>query len=115
MVETLNGRTQLKGKMKIAYIAGPYRAGRGRTVLMNIRSAELIAIRYWILGYAVICPHLNTAFLDGIVLDDQFLKADLEFVKKCDVIVMMPNYLDSIGAIGELDLAKKLGKEIIYT
>jgi len=100
--------------MKLAYIAGPYRAKNGLTVLMNIRSAELVAIRYWQKGYAVICPHLNTAFFDGLAPDSVWLEGDLEIVRRVDVVVAMKNYLDSAGARAEIELAKSLGKEIIY-
>lgn len=100
--------------MKLAYIAGPYRSKNGLTVLMNIRSAELVAIRYWTKGYAVICPHLNTAFFDGICPDAIWLAGDLEIVKRVDVVVAMKNYIDSSGAIAEIELAKSLGIEIIY-
>lgn len=102
--------------MKVAYIAGPYRANPklGRTVLMNIRSAELVAIRYWQKGFAVICPHLNTAFFDGMAPDSVWLDGDLEFVRRSDVVVMMKGWEHSSGATKELELARSLGKEVIF-
>ena len=99
--------------MKLAYIAGPYRAGHGRTVRENIRSAEIVALKYWKLGYAVICPHLNTAFFDGEAEDSIWLEGDLEILRRCDVIVLMKNWHESSGAKEERRLAKSLGKEII--
>lgn len=100
--------------MKIAYIAGPYRASNGKTVFENVRAAELVAIKYWRKGYAVICPHMNGAFLDGIVPDETFLKGDLEFVRVCDVIVLMKGFEHSSGAMKEYALAVTLKKEIIF-
>ena len=100
--------------MKIAYIAGPYRAKNGRTILDNIRAAEQVALEYWKKGYAVICPHLNTAFFDGHCPDSTWLDGDLKILSRCDVIVMMPTYMESSGAIAELQLAGDLGIEIIY-
>lgn len=100
--------------MKVAYIAGPYRAKNGRTVLENVRAAEQVAIRYWRKGYAVICPHKNTEFFDGLAPDEVWLLGDLEIVKRVDVVVAMANYLESHGAVTEVELAKSLGKEIIY-
>ena len=100
--------------MQLAYISGPYRAGHGRTVLMNIRLAEKVALKYWWEGYAVICPHLNTAFFDGLLPDQTFLEADLEMVRRVDVVVMMKNWEQSAGARAELELARELRKEIIY-
>ena len=100
--------------MRVAYIAGPYRAKNGRTVLENVRAAEKVAIKYWRLGYAVICPHKNTEFFDGLCPDSVWLEGDLEIVKRCDVIVMMVGYEESSGAKVELELAASCGIEIIF-
>lgn len=100
--------------MKVAYIVGPYRAKNGRTILENIRAAEAVAIKYWRLGYAVICPHLNTAFFDGLCEDHVWLDGDLEIVKRCDVLVAMHNWKESAGSVRELQLAESIGKEILY-
>jgi len=103
--------------MKVAYISGPYRAGHGRTVLENIRVAEKYAIKYWREGYAVVCPHLNTAHFDGVVPDARFLEGDLEFIKRLhdtDAMVMLPNWMESKGAIQEQELAMERGLRIIY-
>lgn len=100
--------------MKVVYIAGPYRAGHGRTVRENLRNAEKVALIYWKLGYAVICPHLNTAFFDGEAPDELWLAGDLEIIHRVDVVVVMQNWQESRGAVAEERLARHLGKEIIY-
>lgn len=99
--------------MKVAYIAGPY---RGRTIhdtVENIRRAEKVAIKYWQKGYAVICPHKNTALFDGLCVENVWLKGDIEIMKRCDVIVMMKNWKDSEGARKEYEIAVSLEKKII--
>ena len=100
--------------MKVAYVAGPYRAKSIHGVAQNIRAAGDVARKYWLLGYAVICPHFNTAFMDGEDTDDIFLNGDLEMIRRIDTMVMMSNWEKSTGARGEHALAVKLGKEIIY-
>lgn len=100
--------------MKVAYIAGPYRAKNGSTILENVRRAEAVAIKYWRKGYAVFCPHLNSAFMDGICPDEMFLDAGLEFVRRSDVFVLMRDAEASSGTTRELSLARELKKEIIY-
>ena len=101
--------------MKVAYIAGPYRAETEWKVLQNIRRAEVVAQKYWNMGYAVICPHKNSAYMgNGAVSDKQFLAGDLEIIRRCDVVVMMPEWMCSAGATAELALAQDLGKEIIF-
>lgn len=100
--------------MKLAYIAGPYRPSNGKTVLENIRAAEKVAIKYWKSGYAVICPHLNSAFFDGICDDSVWIEAYIEIIGRCDVVIMVNGWTRSVGARAEHDRANILGKEIIY-
>jgi len=82
----------------------------------NIRIAESAALRWWRKGYAVICPHLNTAFFDGECDDDVWLKGDiaiLERLRKGDVIVMLENWRESSGAVTEYGRAIELGVRVI--
>ena len=100
--------------MKIAYIAGPYRAKTKWGVQQNIAAAEAVALKYWELGYAVICPHKNTSHFDGAMPDETWLAGDIEILKRCDAIVLMSNYRDSVGACRELVVAMENGLEVIY-
>ena len=102
--------------MKVIYIAGPYRSKNNKIceVVQNIRNAEKIALKYWKLGYAVICPHKNTALFDGYCDDKIWLEGDIEILKRCDIIVMMSNYLKSSGAIAELNFATENNIEVIF-
>lgn len=98
--------------MKIAFISMPYR-GSHIEIQMNIVEAELVAMKYWALGYAVICPHLNSAHFEGAP-EKVFLEGYLEILSRCDVIVMGYGWKHSEGAQKELALAVTLGLEIIY-
>ena len=60
--------------MKVAYVAGPYRAPTPYQTLRNIREAEYIALKLWKMGYAVICPHKNTSLFDGECDDSTWLE-----------------------------------------
>lgn len=100
--------------MKLAFISGPYRSDTISGVVQNIRNAEAVAIKYWKLGYAVFCPHKNTALFDGLAPDNVWLEGDLEILKRCDVIVMMKTWKESSGAIAEFEFAAKEGIEIIF-
>jgi len=104
--------------MTIAYISGKYRA---RTVigrLINIWKARRVALRYWRKGYAVICPHSNTAMFDGKCDDSVWLKGDIEIIKrldpKRDVIIMMRGWEDSDGARHEYYAALSCGLRVIF-
>ena len=100
--------------MRVAYIAGPYRGKTESDVVANIRHAEKYAIKYWQMGYAVICPHKNTALFGGLAPDEVWLKGDLEILNRCDVVVMIPGWWASFGAMDEEEFARKVGLNIIY-
>jgi hypothetical protein len=83
-------------------------------VWQDIEEAKRVALKYWKQGYAVICPHANTAFFDGSCPDEVWLNGDLEILERVDVVVMMQGWEQSVGATGEYDHAVAHGKEIIY-
>lgn len=100
--------------MKLAFISGPYRGKTISDVVANIRHAEKYAIQYWQDGYAVICPHKNTALFDGLAPDRVWLDGDMEMLRRCDLCVMIPGWSNSVGARAEHTLAKELGVEVVY-
>lgn len=100
--------------MKIAYISGPYRSKSMNGIYENVQRARNVAINAWLRGYAVICPHTNTAFMDGIGDDEMFLSGDLEMVRRSDVVIMVHNWELSEGACEEHRMAKDHNKEIFY-
>lgn len=100
--------------MILAYISGPYRSASLEGVMDNIAVARKVALKYWKAGYAVICPHLNTALMDGQCADHVWLDGDIEMLKRCDVIVMLPKWKSSVGAKIERDAAIEAGLAVIY-
>lgn len=100
--------------MKVAFICGPYTAKTHYEVECNIRWAEAVAIKYWKLGYAVICPHKNTAHLEGLAPDEVWNEGYLELVRRSDVIVLLPLWNKSPGATREYYQAAALKKEVIH-
>lgn len=101
--------------MKVVYISGKYRSQDGiNGIYENIQAARAESIKWWKDGYAVICPHMNTAFMDGAADDSVWLKGDLEFVRRSDIIVMLNDWEDSEGARAEHEEAIDCGLEIIY-
>ena len=102
-------RTQGGGEMKLIYIAGPYTADTTWGIVQNIRKAEQAALEYWRKGYAVICPHKNTALFDGAAPDGTWLEGDLEMLRRCDALVRLPDWHNSPGARREVKEARELG------
>lgn len=99
--------------MKLIFVAGPYRDPRGPFYIhANIEAARVVAAEWWQRGWAVLCPHMNTAMMDGLMPDQAFLDGALEMLKRCDAIVLMPNWSESEGALAEEALATKLGLPI---
>lgn len=100
--------------MKVVYIAGPYRAPTVSGIIENIIRARAEAMRWWWKDYAVICSHMNSALMDGVVPDEVFLNGDLELLRRSDIVVMLPGWKSSQGAAQEYNLAVELKKEIVF-
>lgn len=100
--------------MKVIYVAGKYRATTEWELVENIRRAEEASIKFWQKGWAVICPHMNTAHFGGLCDDDIFLEGDLEILRRCDAIYMLSGWEKSIGATNELKEAQRIGLEILF-
>lgn len=99
---------------KLAYIAGPYRADTVFGITQNIERARAVAAEYWKKGYAVICPHMNSALFDGVVSDQEFLDGTLAMLSKCDVIVMVGDWGKSKGACSEFEFAADNNIDVEY-
>ncbi len=91
--------------MHLMYIAAPYKAKTTYQIHNNIHEASLMAQYYWLQGYAVICPHLNSAHFDGLIPDKQFLKATKLMLSKCSHIALHPRWSASLGCLDEYQYA----------
>jgi Domain of unknown function (DUF4406) len=101
--------------LKVVYIAGKYRGkthcGKSYTEIHgNIMLARAWAIKIIDLGGCItLTPHLNSMHmeLDGKNDPAFWYKADIELLRRCDAIFMLPNWMDSRGAIEEKNFAEK--------
>ena len=75
--------------------------------MRNIRSAEAVAAELWKAGFAVICPHMNTALMGGICPDDVWLKGHLVILERCDLVVLAPGWRVSAGTLAEVARANE--------
>jgi len=94
-------------EQELLYVAGPYRADVPRLIQKNIMQAGDVALELWQQGYAVICPHMNTALFDGCAPDDVWLKGDLTMLQRCDKLVLSFDWFSSSGTIAEIEFAQK--------
>lgn len=92
--------------MKIVYIAGPFRGKTEWDRQQNIRRAEGLALEVWRLGAAAICPHKNTEHFDGSAPDELWLRGDLEILRRCDAVILLPTWPRSQGAMFEKGFAE---------
>jgi len=68
-----------------------------------------LAVHLLRLGYAVLCPHLNSAFMSGAAPEFQFLEAGLEFPRRADLVVLVGGWDRSEGTIREIEEAQAHG------
>lgn len=99
--------------MKVIYIAGRYRGPTAWAIEQNIRAAEEVAARVWAMGMVALCPHANSRHMDGLATDEFFLAGTLELMRRCDAVLLVPNWRDSAGARAEVAEADRLGIEVI--
>ena len=97
----------------IVYIAGPYRARTIHQIVGNIAEARQAAALVWSIGGAALCPHLNTALMDGVATDADFLSGDIDMMRMCDAVYLMPRWRDSEGATMEAEEAKRIGMTLL--
>jgi hypothetical protein len=91
-----------------------YRSDNITLTKLYISHAKRESKKLWQKGFAVICPHLNTAHFSGICNEQNFLDGYLEILKRCDAIYVLNNWRTSVGTKAEIKLAQELGKKIIY-
>ena len=101
--------------MQLLYIAAPYRAETTVQISNNIHEASLMSQYYWLQGFAVICPHLNTAHFDGLCKDKIFLEATMLMLAKCTHIALHPHWSFSAGCMEEYHYAIENNLTIHHT
>lgn len=102
---------------RVVYVAGPYRSRTAWGVEKNARAAEEVALALWTMGYAVVTPHLNTPphFSGANNLPDEvWLEGDIEILKRCDLMVVVPWYKTSAGTMREIAEAEKCKIPVFY-
>jgi len=101
--------------VKVIYVAGPFRGANHWEIAQNIRRAEALALEVWRLGAAAICPHSNTAHYQDAAPDDLWMAGDLEILRRCDAVIMTPDWNRSSGATLEHEEATKLHIPVFYS
>ncbi len=103
-----------ESKIQVAYVCAPYRNEAHNEVHRNIERARNMATGLWRRGYAVVCPHMNSALMSGITEEENFLVGYREILRRCDVLAVCGSVLPSEGMKAEIEAAEAEGLEIIY-
>jgi hypothetical protein len=101
--------------MKVAYVAGPYRAKHEYQIEENIRCAERAKIELARMGHAVYCPHMNSARLGGLMPDQHWLDEGLRFLEMCDFVFVVGDWNASEGTKNEIVCAVMMGIPVYHS
>lgn len=101
-------------RMKLIYIAGPFRAKTPWLIEQNIRKAEELALKVWEIGGAALCPHAASRFYQHSCPDPVFLEGTLEMMRRCDAVIVTNGWSQSEGTKLEIQEAGTLGIPVFY-
>lgn len=96
-------------KLKVVYVAGPFRGATHWDIAENVRRAERLALEVARAGAMPLCPHTNTQHFQGECTDDFWIAGTLELLRRCDGLILVEGWEKSSGARAEVEEARKLG------
>lgn len=99
----------------VVYIAGKFRGANHWEQEQNIRAAESLALECWRRGYVAMCPHLNTRYFQGALPDDVWMEGDIYLLRKCDALLTVDNWENSIGACREVAEARLIAMPVCHS
>jgi hypothetical protein len=95
-------------RLKLVYIAGPFRAMSayipGVQDIFAVQENIMVAMKVG----------ANTMFFTAAAPDEVWLEGDQELLRRCDAILMTPNWQRSSGASAEHALALDAGIPVFY-
>lgn len=103
----------LHNRKKVIYLAGAYRASSKAGVQANIQLARTTSARLWDLGYVVFSPHMNSGGLERYTNELNMMAGLLEFIRRVDIMVLLPNWTTSTGTKMEVLFAVQTGCKVM--
>ena len=101
--------------MRLVYVAGPYRAKTAWGREQNIQAARYMGSLVAALGAYPAIPHANTSHMDGLCDDKFFLDGTLEMMRRCDAVVLVGKWRDSVGTLAEISEAQRMHIPVFET
>lgn len=99
----------MASKLKLVYVAGPYRGTCTYDVELNIQAARALGAKVVHAGAYPVIPHSNTSHFDGLAPDKFWLEGTLELMRRCDAAIFTADWERSSGARAERAEAVRLG------
>lgn len=100
--------------MIVCNVVGPFRGPTVWDIAENVRRAERVGLIVAQVGMMPIIPHANTHLFHGQLSDEFWIRGTLEFVRRADMLAVLPGWESSEGTRGEIIEAERLGKPIVY-
>ena len=91
------------------FICGPFRAPTMGVQYDNIARAGEAAMHAWRLGCFVLCPHLNSGSLYGLIDEAHVLAAYRQEIVRCDAVLLVQGWQEAEGALAEYEVAVRAG------
>jgi hypothetical protein len=101
--------------MKVVYLAGAFRGSTAWEVECNVRRAEEVGHAVLKAGAMPLIPHANTRFFHGECEDQFLVDGTLELMRRCDAVLRVPGWENSVGTRGELHEASRLRMPVLHT
>lgn len=98
----------------LLYVAGPY---SGILQDENIENARALALELFRLGHTPICPHLNFNHFERdlpAVTHDEWLRRDFGILDRCDGMVVVEGWENSVGTESEIEYCRANGIPIWF-
>lgn len=98
----------------LVYTAGPFSAPTREGVEANIRAAVDLAVEVAKLGALPVCPHSSTADprFEHVQPYQFWLDGTLELLRRCDAVILTPDWQRSTGARAEVAEARRIGMPV---
>jgi hypothetical protein len=106
--------------MKRIYVAGAYSANNVITVLDNMRKGMRLSTEVMLAGFAPFSPWLDYHFQlmlrgDEKLTVKQYYEYSKAWLEVSDGMILVPGYENSVGTMGEIELANKIDIPIFFT
>lgn len=103
--------------LELVYVGGPFSGKTRADVEENIRRAVLLGVEVAKLGVLPVIPHANTSApaFEEVQGYEFWIAATMELLRRCDAIILTPDWERSSGARGEKADAESRGQPVFHT